>query len=84
MSHQSHPEHLLRELLRLFGGLRNFDAATLPSASGMYLSLYDDSAAEPFGRLSGFILCINDLTAGNANTETGENLLGLVLVDLHR
>jgi hypothetical protein len=84
VSDQRHAQHLFGELLRLVGGFGHLDAPALAAATGMNLCLDDNSSSEFFGSPSRFILRMCNFTARNANAVARKDLLGLVLMDLHR
>src|SRR5204863_5742667 len=80
---ECHPDHLLGDALGFVRRFRELDAASLAATAGVNLRLDDDhGAAETFGNRGRFSGIENDFAARNGNTESGENGLGLVLVNL--
>ena len=84
VGHEPGAEHRLRVLLDLSRGLRELDAAGLAASAGMHLGLDDPEAAAELG-CGGFGLGrrSRDLTLGNWNAVIGEQLLRLILVQIH-
>ena len=79
------PEDLAREVLRLGRRLRDLDAARLPASAGVHLRLHDDDvAAERARRLFGLGGRGGEASVGDGDAEGTQQLLGLVLVDVHR
>src|SRR5262249_17506347 len=83
-SDQGHSEHLLRKLLRLFRSLRELDSPALTTSARMDLRLDDDSSSELVSNLTRLFLAVGDLGARDPNAVTRKDLLGLVLMYLHR
>ena len=78
-------EHFARFLRGLVRTLDHLDAAALAAPAGMDLRLDDaNRTAELERRSLGFLRRRRDHAARHGNTEALENLLGLILVDVHR
>ena len=81
---ERHPEHFLRDLLGLFRGLHDLDAAALAAAAGVDLRLDHDGRSETArdgGRVGGRE---HDFPSRHGHAVFRKDGLGLVLVDFHR
>ncbi len=83
MRDKLHTQDLPRYLLGLFGRVRQLHAAALTAAPGVNLRLDDHLAAQFFGDGSGFGGSPRDASFRHRDAEVGEDLLGLVFVNLH-
>jgi hypothetical protein len=83
--HQVHAENLLREVAYLVQRSCDLHAAALAAAAGVDLRLHHpDLAAELLGCLDGLIDAESGEAARRGDAELAEDLLSLVLVDLHQ
>ena len=81
---QLHAEDLGRALLHLVERLRDLDAAALAAAAGVDLRLDDPHlAAERLRGLDGLVDGKRRNAARNGHAEPAEDLLALILVNLH-
>ena len=82
---QRHPEHGLGQRLAFVHRSRQPDAAALPAAPGVDLGLHrDHRGPEGAGGLLGLLHGLRREAPGDRHAEAAEDLLRLVLVDLHR
>ena len=78
------PDDVLRLLLGVRGILGELDAAGLAAAARQHLSLDDDRAAELLGRRARLLRRRREPPLGDGDAELLEELLALVLVEVHR
>ena len=78
-----HPEDRLCVGRGLVGPVGELDPARLASAARQYLRLDDGLAPELLGRLAGLLRRGREPPLGDGNAETLEELLALVLVEIH-
>ena len=82
---EHHAEHRLGVGARLVGRAGELHAAALPAAAGVDLGLHGaDAAAELAGGALGLERRDREVAARHGDAELPEDLLRLVLVDLHR
>ena len=67
----------------LFGRVGELDPAGLPAAAGQHLGLDDDLATDLFGGRAGLVGGRREPPLGDRNPEPPEELLALVLVEVH-
>ena len=79
-----HPEDLLGRRSRVVGRLGDLHTACLAAATDLDLRLDHRDAAEAFGDRSRFVRCGRDLAEAHGDTELLEQLLCLVLEQVHR
>ena len=85
MGDERHAQDLLRERLGLVRLLRDFDAAALAAPAGVNLGLDDDRPASETARDScGLFGRVGDFTARDRYAILRQDLLRLILVNLHR
>ena len=78
------PDDVARLLLRVRGILGELDAAGLAAAARQHLSLDDDRAAELLGSRPCLLRGRREPPLGDGDSELLEELLALVLVEIHR
>jgi hypothetical protein len=78
------PEDRLRVLGGLFRRVRELDPAGLSAAARQHLGLDDDLRPELLGRCPSLVGGRGDATLRDGNPEAFEELLPLVLVEVHR
>ena len=78
------PEDVARLRLGVRGIVGELDAAGLAAAAGQHLSLDDDGAAELLGRLARLLRRGCEPSVGDRDPDAPEELLALVLVEVHR
>ena len=78
------PDDVPRLLLRVRGILGELDAAGLAAAARQHLSLDDDRAAELLGSRARLLRGRREPPLGDRDSELLEELLALVLVEIHR
>jgi hypothetical protein len=88
MGDEVHAQDLRRRLARGRGALDHLDPASLAAPAGMDLSLDDHHLAAGLGdeRLGGGLRLVRAerrVSLRDGDTEALEDLLGLILVDLH-
>ena len=66
------------------GVVGELDAAGLAAPAGQHLSLDDDGAADLFGRLARLLGSRREAPLRDGNPDPVEELLALVLVEIHR
>jgi hypothetical protein len=82
---KGHAEHGLGELLHLVDRPGELDAAALAAAAGMDLRLDDPDRAAQFARRTlGLGGGVGHLALQHGHAVLGQELLGLVFVDVHR
>ena len=79
-----HAEDRLRVALGLLRSRGELDAAGLAAPAGQHLRLDDDLAAELLGRLPRLGRRLGDAPLRDGDAEAAEELLALVLVEVHR
>src|SRR5262245_11766214 len=79
-----HAEDRLCVLRSLFRRVGELDPARLSAAAGQHLGLDDDLPSELLGRRAGLLRRRSDPPLGDGNPEAFEELLALVLVEVHR
>jgi hypothetical protein len=79
-----HPEDRLRVLLGLGAVLGDLDAARLAAPADQHLRLDDARIADLVGRRDGVLDGRGRLAGGDRDPVTGEQLLALVLEQIHR
>ena len=77
-------EDRLGVLSGLVGRVGELDPAGLPAAAGQHLGLDDDLAAELLGRRARLVRRRREPPLGDGDAEPLEELLALVLVEIHR
>src|SRR5690606_5743532 len=78
-------EHALGVLAHLVQGPGQLDAAGLAAAAGVDLRLdHPEVAVDGLGGLDRLLWRAGDAPGGNGNAVVGEQLLGLVFVEVHR
>ncbi len=76
-------EDVAREALGLVGAGRELDAAGLAATAGEHLRLDDDRAAELLCRGARLGRRVGDAALGDGDAVAGEQLLALVLIEVH-
>ena len=76
-------QDLARARLGLLGRLGELDAARLAAPAGQHLGLDDDLAAELLGRRARLLGARRDASLGDRDARAREELLALVLVEIH-
>jgi hypothetical protein len=84
MSDQRHSQHLFGKLFRLICSLCDLDPSAFASATGMNLRFDDNSSFEFFGSPARFIFRVSNFATRDAHAVARKDLLGLVLMYLHR
>ena len=79
-----HAEDRFRMYLGLVGSGGELDAAGLAAPAGQHLGLDDDRSTELLGRLSRLGRRLGDAPIGDGDAEAAEELLALMLVEVHR
>ena len=77
------PEDLVRPLLRLVRAVRELDPAGLAAAARQHLGLDHDLAAELLGGSAGLLGGLGETPIRHGDAEAAEELLALVLVEIH-
>ena len=67
----------------LIGRAGKLDSTGLPSPAGQHLGLDDDLAADLLGRRPSLVRSRREPAVGDGNPESPEELLALVLVEVH-
>ena len=79
-----HAEDRLRVLRGLVGGVGELDPTGLPAAAGQHLGLDDDLCPELLGGCARLVRGRGDAPLRDGYPEAFEELLALVLVEVHR
>ena len=78
-------QHRLRGRAHGVQVARDFDAARLTASTRMHLRLDDpNGSAKCFGRLDGLLGARRHASRGNGNPVVSKDILGLILVQIHR
>ncbi len=77
-------ENRLGVLRSLVGRVGELDATGFPTAAGQHLGLDDDLSADLLGRGARLVRGLRDPSLGDGDAEPLEELLALVLVEVHR
>ncbi len=83
MSDELHTDDVSGGLTGFVRGIGELDAAALTAAAGVDLGLDGDGDGEVGGDGRGIVGRGGDAAAGDGDAVSGEELLGLVFVDLH-
>ena len=84
MGHQGHAKDALGFFLHILDGFDHLDAAALAAAAGMDLGFHHpDRAAQFQGCGHGFLDREGGFAAWDRNTESAQDLFGLIFVYIH-